>query len=217
MRRLEDNEAIDCLIVSEGMKTRQLYNGWLLGRAASELGYDVTKLKSIESKTTRISPDELIDIATGEMSPEERWVLSEKLRKSQPQRLSLFCDAICSRVGIERPGNMLLSTVTREEMFDDPLDDVKYATKRWTGWQDHVSRSFTGYIDVIVDMEEVPNEEDPVRTANWLGSTGAAKLFNVIDTGTATLRWTGAGWSINPYDLNEFTMIDGLHKIDYGE
>lgn len=213
MRRLEDNEAIDCLIVSEGMKNRQLYNGWLLGRAADKLGYDVVKLKRLEDKTNRISPDELIEASTMGMTPEERWILSEKLRKSKPQRLSSFCDALCSRVGIERPENMLISTVTREEMFDNPLDDVKYATKRWIGWKDHVSHSFTGYIDVITDMEEVPNEADAVKTANWLGSTGAADLFNIIDTRTATLRWTGGGWSISPYDLNEFTMIDGLYQV----
>lgn len=171
-----------------------------MNRAADRLGYDRALMKKTERDLMNVGPDQLVSMSTdSDLVPEVRWALAEKIRKNKTVGLNAVADALCRVAGVDRPDGMLVVTATTEDMFDDPEDDIKYVIKRWSDWKSAVSESFTGNLDVIIDLEDVLDEEPATIMAKWLESSGAARVFNVMDTRTETRRWDGFSWRIRSY------------------
>lgn len=200
LRRLVDDEAVNCATIADGCRVRQLYGDWLMDRAADRLGYDKALMKRTERDLMNAGPDQLVSMSTdSDLVPEVRWALAEKIRKNKTVGLNAVADALCRAAGMDRPDGMLVVTATTENMFDDPEDDIKYVIKRWSDWKSSVSESFTGNLDVIIDLEDVLDEEPAAIMTKWLESSGAARVFNVMDTRTDTRRWDGFSWRTRSY------------------
>lgn len=197
------------------IRKKQKRSNWLLKVAAKRLGMSYRKLMRLNRDLDKKRSDYIVSLAESpDLSPELRWALAYRIRKSNAIFECGVLEALTRNAGIRNPEHLGIMTTTTEDLLETDEEEKDWVVSPMSpNWEPR--EGFTGNINVIIDMETSPTmvyhkdfrdgadagwySNDVQRMLDYLRETGACRLFNEVDGPTARYMWQGDGWKSYPY------------------
>lgn len=145
------------------LKKKQKKSHWLQKIAAERSGLNYKQLLRWDNRLdAERSPSILKRSTANKLTPELRWALAYRIRRSNTIFDAGVTKSLVQAAGILNPGAVRVYTATTEDVYATEEEEVKWLRKASPTVSWEVRPEFTGGLDVIIDMESDAPVDDEV-------------------------------------------------------
>lgn len=145
------------------LKKKQKKSHWLQKIAAERSGLNYKQLLRWDNRLdAERSPSILRRATANKLTPELRWALAYRIRRSNTVFDAGVTKSLVQAAGILDPGAVHVYTTTTEDVYATEEEEVKWLRKDSPTVSWEVRPEFTGGLDVIIDMESDAPVDDGV-------------------------------------------------------
>lgn len=145
------------------LKKKQKKSHWLQKIAAERSGLNYKQLLRWDNRLdSERSPSILKRSTANKLTPELRWALAYRIRRSNTIFDAGVTKSLVQAAGILDPGAVHVYTTTTEDVYATEEEEVKWLRKDSPTVSWEVRPEFTGGLDVIIDMESDAPVDDGV-------------------------------------------------------